>query len=124
MVAFTTADYLRLTDNARFNAVGGAADLLLTAAPVAAFGFLGNNPTAIAIQGSTLQVAQGQSLLIVGGNQGFIATDPDTGNPIPVPGGITMTGGTLSQHMAGKSILRAWQDQAKYRPWTSCQLLV
>ena len=98
MVAFTTADYLRLTDNARFNAVGGAADLLLTAAPVAAFGFLGNNPTAIAIQGSTLQVAQGQSLSLVGGNQGFIATDPDTGNPIPVPGGITMTGGTLSAH--------------------------
>jgi filamentous hemagglutinin family protein len=96
MVTFTTADYLRHTDNTQFNAVAGPADLLLTAAPVAAFGFLGNNPAAIAIQGSTLQVAQGQSLSLVGGNQGFIATDPDTGNPIPVPGGITMTGGKLS----------------------------
>src|SRR5215467_8484872 len=96
MVTFTTADYMRLTDNARFNAVAGPADLLLTAAPVAAFGFLGNNPAAIAIQGSTLKVADGQSLSLVGGNQGFIATDPDTGNPIPVPGGITMTGGKLS----------------------------
>src|SRR5262245_17256147 len=57
MVTFTTADYLRHTDNTRFNADAGPADLLLTAAPVAAFGFLGNNPAAIAIQGSTLQVA-------------------------------------------------------------------
>src|SRR5262244_112168 len=96
MVTFTTADYLRHTDNTRFNAVAGPGDVLLTAAPVAAFGFLGNNPAAIAIQGSTLQVAQGQSLSLVGGNQGFIATNPDTGNPIPVPGGITMTGGKLS----------------------------
>src|SRR5262249_15284742 len=96
MVTFTTADYLRHTDNTQFNAAPGPADVLLTTAPVAAFGFLGNNPAAIAIQGSTLQVAQGQSLSLVGGNQGFMATDPDTGNPIPVPGGITMTGGKLS----------------------------
>src|SRR5215475_9975882 len=96
MATFTTADYIRLTDNARFNAVAGPADSLLTVSPVAAFGFLGNNPAAIAIQGSTLQVAQGQSLSLVGGNQGFMATDPDTGNPIPVPGGITITGGKLS----------------------------
>ena len=95
MVTFTTADYLRHTDNTRFNAVAGPADVLLTAAPVAAFGFLGNNPAAIAIQGSTLQVADGQALSLVGGNQGFTATGPDTGNPIPVPGGITMTRGKL-----------------------------
>src|SRR4029453_10294202 len=31
MVSFTSADYLRLTDNARFNAVPGTADALLTA---------------------------------------------------------------------------------------------
>src|ERR1051325_6154396 len=47
MVSFTTADYLRLTDNARFNAIPGPADALLTASPVAAFGFLGSNPGAI-----------------------------------------------------------------------------
>ena len=45
MVAFTSADYLRLSDGARFNAVPSpAADLLLSAAPVAAFGFLGPIP--------------------------------------------------------------------------------
>src|SRR6185503_12964992 len=97
MVAFTTADYLRLADGVRFNAVSDAgADAVLSAAPVAAFGFLGSNTAAIAIQGSTLKVADGQTLSLVGGNQGFTATDPDTGNPIPVPGGITMTGGKLS----------------------------
>jgi len=95
MASFTTADYVRLTDNARFNALSGPADGALTAAPVAAFGFLGNNPAAIAIQGSTLRVTDGRSLSLVGGNQGFIAIDPDTGNPIPVPGGITMNGGKL-----------------------------
>ncbi len=51
-VTFTTADYLRLTDNARFNAVAGPADALLTVAPLAAFGFLGSNPGGtISIQG-------------------------------------------------------------------------
>src|SRR6476659_6969049 len=96
MVAFTTADYLRLADGVRFNAIpNAAADALLTPAPVATFGFLGSNPAAIAIQGSTLKVADGQSLSIVGGNQGFIATDPDTGNPIQVPNGITVSEGKL-----------------------------
>src|SRR6476659_5155758 len=96
MVAFTTADYLRLADGVRFNAVPNVAvDALLTPAPVAAFGFLGSNPAAIAVQGSTLRVADGQTLSMVGGNKGFTATDPDTGNPINVPGGFTMTGGKL-----------------------------
>jgi filamentous hemagglutinin family protein len=97
MVAFTTADYLRLANGVLFNATSNAAaDALLSAAPVAAFGFLGSNAAAIAIQGSTLQVAQGQSLSFVGGNQGFTAMNPDTGNPISVPGGVTMTGGKLT----------------------------
>jgi len=98
MVAFTTADYLRL------QGIGGtgvfyadsAATSIITSAPVAAFGFLGSNPSAIAIQGSTLTVAQGQSLSLVGGSKGFTATDPDTGNPISAPDGITVTAGTLS----------------------------
>src|SRR5215472_10363535 len=59
MVSFTTADYLRLTDNARFNAVPGPADALLTAAPVAALGFLGSKPGAITVQGSQFTVTEG-----------------------------------------------------------------
>jgi filamentous hemagglutinin family protein len=98
MVAFTTADYLRLANGVLFNATrNAAADALLSATPVAAFGFLGSNPAAIAVQGSTLTVAPGQSISLVGGNSGFEYTDPDTGNTAstPVPGGVTMTGGKL-----------------------------
>jgi len=69
MVAFTSADYLRLADGVLFNAVpNAAADALLSAAPVAAFGFLGSNPGAIMVQGSQLSVSTGQGLSLVGGN--------------------------------------------------------
>jgi filamentous hemagglutinin family protein len=69
MVAFTSADYLRLADGARFNALPNtAADSLLSASPVAAFGFLGSNPGAITVQGSQLTVADGTGISLVGGN--------------------------------------------------------
>ena len=69
MVTFTSADYLRLADNARFNAIPHIApDLLLSAAPIAAFGFLGSNPGAITVQGSQLTVAEGTGISLVGGN--------------------------------------------------------
>jgi filamentous hemagglutinin family protein len=98
MVAFTTADYLRFQNTATLFNNASTPDTLtpLSIAPVAAFGFLGSNPAAIAIQGATLQVSDGQSLSLVGGNQGFTASNPDNGNPIQVPNGITMTGGKLS----------------------------
>jgi len=97
MVAFTTAEYLRLSDGVLFNKMPNVAqDALLSAAPVTAFGFLGSNPAAITIQGSTLQVAQDQSLSFVGGNQGFTYMNPDTGNMGSVPAGVTITGSKLS----------------------------
>jgi filamentous hemagglutinin family protein len=68
LVSFTSADYLRLTDNARFNAIPGPADALLTAAPVAAFGFLGSNPGAITVQGSQFTVTEGTGISLIGGN--------------------------------------------------------
>ncbi|MBX3340044.1 MAG: filamentous hemagglutinin N-terminal domain-containing protein [Nitrospira sp.] len=67
-VNFTTADYLRLADGARFTAIPGAQDGAISSAPVAAFGFLGTNPAAITVEGSHLTVAEGQSLSLVGGN--------------------------------------------------------
>ena len=69
MVTFTSADYLKLADGVRFNAIPKAsADSLLSAAPVAAFGFLGSNPGAITVQGSQLSVAEGTGISLVGGN--------------------------------------------------------
>jgi filamentous hemagglutinin family protein len=68
MMTFTTADYMRLADGARFKAVpNAAADMLLSAAPVAAFGFLGSNPAAITVQGSQFSVADGTGISLVGG---------------------------------------------------------
>ena len=69
MVAFTSADYLKLTDNARFNAIPNAtADALLSASPVAAFGFLGSIPGAITVQGSQFTVTDRSGISLVGGN--------------------------------------------------------
>jgi filamentous hemagglutinin family protein len=69
LVAFTSADYLRLADGVRFRATRNAsADALLSTAPVAAFGFLGSNPGAITIQGSQLSVAAGTGISLIGGN--------------------------------------------------------
>jgi filamentous hemagglutinin family protein len=67
-VSFTTADYLRLTDGARFNALPGPQDATVSTAPVAAFGFLGSNPGAIIVLGGRLAVPEGQGLSLVGGN--------------------------------------------------------
>ena len=41
---------------------------MLTVAPPTAFGFLGNNPAAITIQGSRLRVNDGKTLSVVGGD--------------------------------------------------------
>ena len=58
---FTTADYLRLADGAKFNAMPGPQDASISSAPVAAFGFLGSNPAAITVQGGQLAVSEGQA---------------------------------------------------------------
>lgn len=67
-VTFATANNLRLTDGVLFNAAAGPADALLSAAPVAAFGFLGPNFGTITVQGSNLFVPSGQSLNLVAGD--------------------------------------------------------
>jgi len=69
IATFTSADYLRLADgNLFYSAPNQAADALLSAAPVAAFGFLGSNPGAITVQGSQLSVSTGQGIEFSGGN--------------------------------------------------------
>jgi filamentous hemagglutinin family protein len=92
MVSFTSADYLRLADGVRFNAVpDAAADALLTAAPVAAFGFLGSNPGAITVQGSQFTVTPGTGISLVGGNITVQNGKLDTGTvqaaKLSAPGG-------------------------------------
>ena len=92
-VTFTTANYLRLAEANGSNAGIFHADptvtSLLTNAPVAAFGFLGPNPAAIAVQ-SKLTVAPGKSISLVGGNQGFSSRN------VSLPDGVTVVDGYLS----------------------------
>jgi filamentous hemagglutinin family protein len=69
MMTFTSADYMKLADGTRFNAIPNpATDALLTASPVAAFGFLGSNPGAITVQGSQFTVAEETGMSLVGGD--------------------------------------------------------
>ena len=88
---FTTADYLRLADGGRFNAVPGPQDATISAAPVAAFGFLGSNPGAITVQGGQLRVSEGHGISLVGGNIEVTAGTRQDGTTQPAlisaPGG-------------------------------------
>ena len=53
MVSFTSADYLRLADGARFNAIPNAAADALLSTPVAAYGFLGPIPERLPFKAAT-----------------------------------------------------------------------
>ncbi|MCP5159713.1 MAG: filamentous hemagglutinin N-terminal domain-containing protein [Gammaproteobacteria bacterium] len=66
-VHVSTADYLKLGDGGRFDA-RTPGNSVLTVAPVEAFGFLGDTPGKIAINGSFLQVPEGQTLSLIGGD--------------------------------------------------------
>jgi large exoprotein involved in heme utilization and adhesion len=63
----STADVLRFADGATFSARLGQ-DSVLSVAPPAVFGFLGDTPAPITIQGSSLRVTPGKTLSVVGGD--------------------------------------------------------
>jgi len=63
----STADYLRLGEGGRFEALTPGTSVL-TVAPVEAFGFLGDAPGRIDIRGSYLHGAGGQTLSLIGGD--------------------------------------------------------
>ena len=92
-VSITTANYLRFQNTTTVFDMASTQDSLapLSLAPVVAFGFVGPDAASIAVQGSTLQVPEGQTLSLVGGDRTFMTTTGDT-----VPPGVTMTAGTLS----------------------------
>ncbi|MCP5449188.1 MAG: filamentous hemagglutinin N-terminal domain-containing protein [Gammaproteobacteria bacterium] len=65
-VHVSTADYLRLGDDGRFDA-HTPGDSVLTVAPVATFGFL-DPPAPITVNGGFLRVPDGQTLSLIGGD--------------------------------------------------------
>ena len=90
MATFTTAEYMRLTDGGRFNANPNttAADLL-TAAPLAAFGFIGS-AHAFDFEGGQLKVAggtdEGTGITLVGGDINLVPDHSGTPSGITAPG--------------------------------------
>jgi len=64
----STADFIELADGVRFDALPSPNDALLSTAPPAAFGFLGPNPAPIRVEGSLLEVPEGEILSLVGGD--------------------------------------------------------
>ncbi|MBI4634760.1 MAG: filamentous hemagglutinin N-terminal domain-containing protein, partial [Candidatus Rokubacteria bacterium] len=68
----STADYLKLADGGIFHA-SLANPSVLTVAPPSAFGFLGASPAAISVEGSVLEVGQGKTLSLVGGDIAIVA---------------------------------------------------
>ena len=63
----STADYLRLGENGRFDA-RNPGDRLLTVAPIESFGFLTDDPAPITTQDSDLSVLETQTLSLIGGD--------------------------------------------------------
>jgi filamentous hemagglutinin family protein len=113
MVAFTSADYIRLADSARFNVIAGSADALLTAAPVAAFGFLGSNPGAITVQGSQLSVAEGTGISLIGGD--IIIR----GGTLKAPSGevdLVSVGSPSNANVSGEVVVAGADQGARFTP--------
>ena len=109
----TSADYIRLQDGSRFNAVSSNADALLTVAAPTAFGFLTATPGPINVQTgvlnvsnpnpaarqftSLLQVPAGKTISLVGGpiNIAPSASEPPPPNSAPLPL-VLAPGGTVN----------------------------
>ena len=95
----STADNIRLADGVVFSATPVPGELgLLTSAPPQAFGFLGNAPGAISVQGAVLVVDPGQTLSLVGGDVQI------TGGALIAPGGLVQIGSVASP---GNALLSA-----------------
>jgi len=71
----STADYLRLGENGRFDA-RNPSESILTVAPITAFGFLTDPPATITTQDSTLSVLPMKTLSLIGGDLHLNGTLP------------------------------------------------
>jgi filamentous hemagglutinin family protein len=90
----STADYLRLgEDGILFASI--AEDSVLTMAPPSAFGFLNANPAGIAIDESILEMPEGQTFSMVGGDI-TIHGDPTLSSNEPAEGHISAPGGRIN----------------------------
>lgn len=100
----STADDIRLGDGGRFDA-RTPGNSRLTVAPVAAFGFLSDAPAPITVHGGLLQVPDGQTISLTGGDLSLynatlyapagrinLAAAGSAGEVIPTDTGLAMSG--------------------------------
>lgn len=80
----STADFVRLSDGGIFYADPGGNSTLTVASP-ASFGFLDGNPAGITIEGSALEVPEGKTLSVVGGDVEIVGAAEVTN--LVAPGG-------------------------------------
>jgi filamentous hemagglutinin family protein len=98
----SSADYIKMSDGARFQATNPDGSTL-SAAPPAAFGFLNATPGRITVNGSVLGVGSGQTLGLIGGpvliNRGALSAPADTIRITSVagPGEVPAAKGTGSK---------------------------
>ncbi|MGR9051173.1 MAG: two-partner secretion domain-containing protein [Gammaproteobacteria bacterium] len=95
----STADYLKLSDGVRFNAIPTQHDALLTAASPMAFGFLEAAPAPITLNESALEVGEGGSISLIGGAITVKGTG-DQNNITAPSGGINL----ISAASAGEAV--------------------
>jgi filamentous hemagglutinin family protein len=121
----TTADYLKLGPDGRFDAANPGASVF-TASPPSSFGFLGPAPAAIGVNGSTLEVPAQKTLGLVGGDltlsnafvsapagHVYLASSASAGEVALASGGINTAGVTrFGQISVGSSDIRADSDGA------------
>lgn len=109
----STANYLKLGTDGRFDATNAAANVL-TAAPPSAFGFVAGPINPIVLNGSRIQfLAPGNGLSLVGGNIGFNNAQLSVGGgsvdlvSVAGPGevGLSAGGPTLAPSVARGTIL-------------------
>jgi len=114
----STANHLKLADGGRFDATTPASSSL-TSAPPSAFGFLGPTPAPINVLGATLQVPDGKTLSLIGGNLTMIgstlsapggridlASLAGAGEVSPLPGALQVSGPALgSIALSGARVL-------------------
>ena len=97
----STADYLRMSDGAKFQATNPDTSTLSAASP-AAFGFLTAQPAKITVNGSSFGVPSRQTLGLVGG-------------PVSIKGGIlSAPAGTI--HVTSAAGTVAWRSKASALP--------
>jgi len=91
----STADYLKFSDNSVFYTNPSSSSVLSVSEP-AAFGFLGPHPSAISGDRAYLQVGEGKTLSLVGGNIAWTGTPASIDELLFAPAHLSAPGGTIN----------------------------